>query len=165
MTLLEGLIVRLVLKQHEIRLAALSRRSFFRPLDAVLETADIDGLRLIRKRRAHGHEVVTVPDIDDVLIIELQRRDEALPERRQEMQRTAEEGDMAADGPSLRQIADGLVHDGLHDGERNIRFLRAIIHQCLDIRLGKDAAARSNRVDLLALSRQLIKAARIRIQE
>ena len=50
-----------------------------------------------------------------MLRVEPKRLDETLLELGQKMQRAAEERDMTADGPPLREIADGLVHDRLEN--------------------------------------------------
>ena len=155
---LEGLVVGTVFKQREVGLARLFRRGFARLRDALLEAVDVDDLRLVGECRAHGDEVVAVVDLDDVLVIELQRLDEALAQLRQEVQRTAEEGDVAAYRTALREVADGLVDDSLENRQSDVGLLGAIVHQGLDIGLGKDAAARSDRVDLLALGREVIEA-------
>ncbi len=81
------------------------------------------------------------------------------------MQRTTEERHVPIDGPPLREVANGLIHDGLHDGQRNVGFRRAVVHERLDIRLGKDAATRGNRVNLLALRRQCVQPRGIRAQQ
>ena len=92
-----------------------------------------------------------------MLLVETERLDEALLELGQEVERSAEERDMAVNRTPLCEIADGLVHDGLQDGKRDVSLLRAVIHECLDVRLRKDAAARGNRVNLLALGREVVE--------
>ena len=154
---LEGLVVRAAFKQREVGLARLAGRGFLGLRDAVLEAFDIDDFRLVRQGRAHGDEVVAVIDIDHMLIVELQCLDEAFAQLRQEVQRAAEKGDMAADGASLCEVADGLVDDGLKNRQGDIGLLCTIIHEGLNIGLGKDAAARSNRVNLLALGCEVIE--------
>lgn len=102
-----------VLEQREVRLARLPRSGFLRFRDALLEARDVDDLCLVRERRTHGDEVIAVVDLDDMFIVELQRLDEALAQLRQEVQRAAEEGDVAAYRPALREVANGLIDDRL----------------------------------------------------
>ena len=162
---LERRIVRFVGEQREVRLARLAGRRFFRAADGIFETRSVDGLRLVRKRGAHRDEIVAVFEIDRMLLVEAERLDEALLELGQEMERPAEERDMAVDRTSLREVADRLVDDGLQDGKRDVGLLRTIIHECLDVRLCKDAAARGDRVDLFAFRREVVQPFRVRRQE
>ena len=165
MASLECLIVRAVLEQREVRLARLPRSGFLRFRDALLEARDVDDLCLVRERRTHGDEVIAVVDLDDMFIVELQRLDEALAQLRQEVQRAAEEGDVAAYRPALREVANGLIDDRLENRQRNIRLFGTVVHERLDIRLGEDAAARGNRVDLLAFGREVVEPLGIGRQE
>ena len=73
------------------------------------------------------------------------------------MQRAAEKSYLARDWPALCKIADRLINDSLKNRKGNIRLFCSVVHQRLDVRLGKDAAARSDRIDLPALGRQLVK--------
>ena len=100
-----------------------------------------------------------------MLRVEPERFDETLLELGQEMQRTAEERDVAADRPPLREVADGLVHDRLENRECDIRFRRAVVHERLDIRLREDAAARCDRINLLSLGREIIEPLRVRREQ
>ena len=100
-----------------------------------------------------------------MLLVETERLDEALLELGQEVERSAEERDMAVNRTPLCEIADGLVHDGLQDGKRDVSLLRAVIHECLDVRLRKDAATRGDRVDLFAFRREVVQPFRVRRQE
>ena len=97
-----------------------------------------------------------------MLLVETERLDEALLELGQEVERPAEERDLAVNRTPLCEIADGLVHDGLQDGKRDVSLLRTVIHECLDVRLCKDAATRGDRVDLPALGREVVEAFRVR---
>ena len=165
MASLECLIVRAVLEQREVRLARLPRSGFLRFRDALLEARDVDDLCLVRERRTHGDEVIAVVDVNDMFIVELQRLDEALAQLRQEVERAAEEGDVAAYRPALREVANGLIDDRLENRQRNIRLFGTVVHERLDIRLGEDAAARGNRVDLLAFGREVVEPLGIGRQE
>ena len=81
------------------------------------------------------------------------------------MQRSPQECHTASDGTPLRQIPNGLVHHRLQHGKRNIRLFRTIIHERLDIRLGKHAAAGCDGINLLSLFRQCIQPRRIRREQ
>ena len=162
MTRLKRSIIRLVLEQREIRLARLARSRDFGAMDAVFEPLRIDAFRLIRQRRAHGDEIIAARRVDRMLRIEAERLDEAFLELRQEMQRPAEECDMAVNRAALREVADRLVDDGLQNRERNVGFFRAVVHERLDVRLREDAAARRDRVDLLAFGCEVIQPFRVR---
>ena len=72
---------------------------------------------------------------------------------------------MTVNRPSLCQIANGLIDHRLKDGQGNVRLFYAIIHQGLNIRLGKHTAARSNGVNLPALGGQFVKSAGIRREQ
>ena len=74
------------------------------------------------------------------------------------MQGTAQKCHIAINRPSLCQIANGLIHYCLKNRQGNISLFRTIIHQRLNIRLGKNAAAGSYSINLLALLRQNIQA-------
>ena len=69
---------------------------------------------------------------------------------------------MPADRPPLRQIADRLVHHRLKNRQSNIRLGDPVVDQRLNIRLGKNAAAGSDRINLLPLLRQRVKSRRVR---
>ena len=64
------------------------------------------------------------------------------------MERTAEKGDVAADGLAAGETADRLVDDRLKHRSRQILPPRAVVDQRLDIAFGKYAAARGNGVQL-----------------
>ena len=157
MTCLETRIILTILKQSEIGFARLLGRSFPGPLDTLFKDGQVDDLRLIGKRCAHGHEIVAVIDIDNMFVVQFKRLDETFLEFWQEMKRPAKKSDFAIDRTPLRQIADGLIDHGLEDGKSNIGFLGTIIHECLDIRLGKYATARSDCIDLLAFGSQVVE--------
>ena len=74
------------------------------------------------------------------------------------MQGPAEERDMPLYGTPLGEVADGLVHNGLEDGERDVLAAYAGIHQGLHVGLREHAAARGDGMDLLSLRGKVIKA-------
>ena len=78
------------------------------------------------------------------------------------MQRAAKKRDISSDRTPLCEVPDGLIHNCLKHGERNICLLRTIVHKRLNIRLGEYAAARSDRIDTLPLLCKRIETDRIR---
>ena len=81
------------------------------------------------------------------------------------MQRAAEEGDVAADGTAACEAGDGLHDDGLEDGGGNVFLLRSLVEQRLNIGLGKDAAARGDRVDDGVVAGELVQAGCVRVEQ
>ena len=154
----EGGVVLRPLKQCYIRRASLRCSSLFRTRNARLHLPHIGCLGIIRECRADRDEIIAVIHIDDVICVELQCFDKAFFQFREKVQGTAEKRDISANRPSLCEVADGLVDDCLKDGERDVRLLRAVVHECLDIRLGKHAAARGDRVHALSLFSKRIEA-------
>ena len=86
-----------------------------------------------------------------MILVKFQRLDKASFQFREKVKRSAKKGDLALNGAPLREVADGLIDHRLKDRKRNIRLLCAVIHQRLNIRLGKDAAARGDGIDALSL--------------
>ena len=162
MTCFKRLIFRIILEQRKIRLARLTGRCLLCTFNTRIELPYIDFLRFVRKRRTHGDKIIAVIYFYNLIVLKPQRLNKTLPQFRQKMQRAAQKSDMPRNRPPLRQIANGLIDHSLKDRQRNIRFFRPIIHQGLNVRFGKNPAARSDRIDLLSLSRQLIESRRIR---
>ncbi len=100
-----------------------------------------------------------------MVLIEIQRFDEALPQLVEEMQRPAEERDMSADRLAAGEAGDRLVHDGLENRRRQVLPGRAFVDQRLDIGLSEDAAARGDRVDGLVGRGEDVEAGRVGLQE
>ena len=100
-----------------------------------------------------------------MFIVELQCFDKAFFQFREKVQRSTEECDIAADRAPLREVADGLIDDRLKNGECNVRLLRTVVHERLNIRLGEHAAARGNRVDTLALFCERIESDGVRREQ
>ena len=72
---------------------------------------------------------------------------------------------MTADRLTAGETADRLVDDRLKDRGRQILFCRALIDEGLDVRLGKDTAARGDRVDCLVVFRIFIESGRIGLDQ
>ena len=70
-------------------------------------------------------------------------------------------GDLAA----LRQARDGLVDHGHEDGGADVLLARALVEQGLNVRLGKDPAARGDGVDLVLPLAQLVHLRGRQVQE
>ncbi len=100
-----------------------------------------------------------------MLVIELQGPDEAGPKLIQEVEGSAEEGHVAPDGLAAGQAGNGLVDDGLEDGNREVFLRSPLIDQGLNIGLCKDAAAGGDGVDGLVIFGVLVHAGGIRLQE
>ena len=83
----------------------------------------------------------------------------------QEVQRAAEESDMAADRLAAGKTGDGLVDDRLEDGGGQVLLGRALVDQRLDIRLGKNAAARGDRIDGLVVPGVLVQSGGVGLQK
>ena len=111
----------------------------------------VQDFRFLGERAADGDEVGAVGHFDDIFRLHFQRLDKPFLQFRQEGQGPAQKGDVPLDFPALGQVADGLVHDGLEHGPGNILPGRAIVHQGLDIRFGKDATAAGNGINPLRL--------------
>ena len=58
-----------------------------------------------------------------------------------------------------------MVDNGLKDRRRKIRFRRALVDQRLNIRFGKHAAARGDRVQFAVLLRRFVQAGCVRLQQ
>ena len=154
-------IVRRPLEQREVRRARLRCSSRLCTRDARLHLPHIRHSGIIGECRADRDKIIAVIHIDDVFIIELQCFDKAFFQFREKVQRSTEKCNCTVDRTPLREVANGLIDDRLKDGECNIRLCRTIVHECLDISLCKNAAARSDRIDALALLRKCIQTDRV----
>ena len=83
----------------------------------------------------------------------------------QEVQGAAEEHDGSADRATAREAGDGLGGDGVEDGGGQVLVGGALVDEGLDIRLGEDAAARGDRVELGVAGRHLAEARRVGVQQ
>ena len=77
-------------------------------------------LLLRQQCRTDGHEIIGIGREYYLVLCQIQGFDEALPQLRQELQRTTQEGHVPLDGMTAGQSADHLVHHRLEDGSRNI---------------------------------------------
>ncbi|MPM47273.1 hypothetical protein SDC9_93981 [bioreactor metagenome] len=77
-----------------------------------------------------------------------QHRGVRLPQPRQEVQRTAQEHDVAADRPAAGQPGHRLGGDGPEDRGGQVLGRRTLVDQRLDVGLGEHPAARGDRVDV-----------------
>ena len=151
MPLLERGIIRCILKEHKVRRTRFRCRSRLRTRNTRLHLPHISCLGIIGERRADRDEIIPVIHIDDVILVKLQRLNKASFQFREKVKRSAEKGNLALNGTPLCEVADGLIDHRLKDRKRNVRLLRTVVHECLNIRLGKDAAARGDCIDALSL--------------
>ena len=103
--------------------------------------------------------------IDNVLRGKLQRADKSLLQLSQKVKRTAQEGNTATDRLSAGKAGDRLVDHCLKNGHCQISLGCPFINQRLNIAFCENAAAGSNRVDLLIILCSLIEAGGICLQE
>ena len=132
-------------------------------LDELRERAELVGL--VRHGGAARHKQVSVLGHDTVLLVQVERKVEAVAQLGEVLQRATQEGDVAADGATACQARDGLGHDGLEDGGSHVLGAGALVEQRLDIGLGKDAAAAGNGIDGGGIGRELVEAARVGVQQ
>ena len=114
---------------------------------------------------AAGHEQVGVLRDDAVLLVQVQRFVEAFAQLRQVLQRTAQEGHVAADGAAARQAGDGLRDHGLEDGRGDVLAARAFVKQRLHVGFREHAAAAGDGIDGGGMLRQLVQAAGVGVQK
>ncbi len=114
---------------------------------------------------AAGHEQVRVVGHDAVLFVQLERFVEALAQFGKVLQRPAEEGHVAADGPPACQAGYGLRDHRLEDGCGDVLLARALVQQRLHVGFREHAAAAGDGIDGLRVLRQLVQAARIGVQK
>ena len=86
-----------------------------------------------------------------MLVVQLEGADERCAELIQKVQRSAEKGDMAADRLAAGETGDRLVHNRLKDGGGKVFSGGSLVDQRLDIGLGKDTAARGDRINRLVI--------------
>ena len=144
-------------------------------LSTLCVTQGIDGLNELRERAElvglvrHGgaacHKQVGVLGHNAVLLVQVEREVEAVAQLGEILQRAAQEGDVTADGTAARQARDGLGHDGLEDGSGDVLGAGALVEERLDVGLGKDAAAAGDGIDGGGVGRELVKAARVGVQQ
>ena len=132
-------------------------------LDKPRERAELVGL--VRHGGAARHKQVSVLGHDTVFLVQVEREVEAVAQLGEVLQRAAQEGDVAADGTAARQARDGLGHDGLEDGGGHVLGTGALVEQRLHVGLGKYAAATGDGIDGGGVGRELVKAARVGVQQ
>ena len=102
--------------------------------ELVTQCAECDEVVLVRGHgRAHGGEEVGVVHVDGVLLVQLQRADKRRLELGEEVQRAAEEGDMAADRLAAGETGDGLIDHGLEDRGGQVLLRSPLIDQRLNV--------------------------------
>ena len=157
MTLAKRLVFALIREQRleTLHLAALDAAQVPHALLELGQTHDVV-VGLGGKCRAPSDEQVRLLGDDSRLVGELERLDETLAQLRQVMQRTAQKGDVSANGTTASEARDGLHDDGLEDRRGNVLALGALVEQRLHIRLGEYAAARCDWIDDVVLLGHLI---------
>ena len=127
MTLREFLVLCLVMEErvHTLDLGI--------HLDAMTKLLDEgrDGysFRVLRavQTGADRREEMAVLRLDDFVPLQMEGADESLAELRHEVERAAEEGDMATDRLTLCETGDGLIDDRLEDRRREILTRRTLV--------------------------------------
>ena len=145
-----------------------------RPADQGPDAVDaaVDVLFLFRpafsagiERRAQGDHELGLVWQQDVLVPEVELLAEGLHQGRMEAERAALEDDGRRHGQALGQTADGLLGDGVQGRQGDVLLADALVEQGLDIRLGIDAAAAGDVVDLRPLLRQRLILLGLHLQE
>ena len=132
-------------------------------LDKLRERAELVGL--VRHGSAARHKQVGVLGHNAVLLVQVEREVEAMAQLGEILQRAAQEGDVTANGTAARQARDGLGHDGLEDGSGDVLGAGALVEERLHVGLGKYAAATGDGIDGGGVGRELVKAARVGVQQ
>ncbi|CED90575.1 Hypothetical protein AAM4_0743 [Actinomyces succiniciruminis] len=83
----------------------------------------------------------------------------------QEVQRAAQEHDVAADGAAAGQAGDGLGDHGLEHGGGQVLAGGALVDQRLQVGLGEHAAARGDRVEGLVFGGEFVQAGGVGVQQ
>ena len=157
----------IVLPGGEERLHAGNFHFHFDPAaQAVFEFRQIHhSFRIGVQSRTEGGEQMGIVRNQSMFVIQMQGTDETGAEFREEMQRSPEEDDMPPDRFAAGQSGNGLVDDSLENGNRQIFLGGSFVDQRLDIRLGEDAAARSDRIDGLVVFGIFVQPGRICLQQ
>ena len=132
-------------------------------IDELRECAELVGL--VRHGGAARHKQVGVLGHDAVLLVQVEREVEAVAQLGEVLQRAAQEGDVTADGTAARQARDSLGHDGLEDGCGDVLGAGTLVEQWLHVGLGKDAAAAGDGIDGSGVGCELVKTARVGVQQ
>ena len=114
---------------------------------------------------AHSGEQVGIFHIDRMLVIELQGAYKRFFELGEEVQRSAQKGDMTPDGLAAGQSADGLIDHCLENRGSQVLLGGSFIDQGLDIGLGENTAAGRDRIKGAVSAGIGIEPRRIGLQE
>ena len=114
---------------------------------------------------APGHDGLRVVRSNDIPFLQIQPLRKHPHQRGVEGQRAALKDDGGRQLQSLGQAADGLLGDGVEGGKRDIRPLRPLDQQGLDVCLGKHAAAAGDAVNGLPAGSQLLELVRRHVQQ
>ena len=114
---------------------------------------------------APGHDGLRVLRADDIRLLQAQPLRKYPHQRGVKGQGTALEDDGGRQFQPLGQAADGLLGDGVERGQRDIRALRPLDQQRLDVGLGKHAAPAGDAVHRLTSGGQFFKVIRRYIQQ
>ena len=74
-----------------------------------------------------------------------------------EGQGSPEKKDLPLDFSALGQAGYGLVHHGLKNAGSDVFFLGPLVDQGLNVRFGKDAAARGDGIDICGRKAQAVQ--------
>ena len=116
-----------------------------KPFDQIVQAGSC--LRIRVHRRADRRKQMRVIRGNDLVRPQIQGADKCRAQLREEMKRSTEKRNIAADRLAACQTADGLVDNRLENGGGQILFGCALIDEGLDIRLGENAATRRDRID------------------
>ena len=102
---------------------------------------------------------------NDLFLGKAEGTDEAFTQLGQEVEGTAQKGNIAPYGLSAGKAADGLVHHCLENGRGQVFPGSAFINQWLYIRFGKYAAASRDWIDGLVMGGVFVEAAGIGLKQ
>ena len=114
---------------------------------------------------APGHDGLRVVRSNDIPFLQIQPLRKHPHQRGVKGQRASLKDDGGRQLQSLGQAADGLLGDGVEGGKRDIRPLRPLDQQGLDVCLGKHAAAAGDAVNGLPAGSQLLELVRRHVQQ
>ena len=117
------------------------------------------------KCSALGHEELRIFRKDDVFFFKMQRLDESLAQFAHEVKRTAQKSNVALNLMAGCKTCDRLVDDSLKNRGSEVFLTRAIVDQRLNVSLGKNAAARGNRINVRISFCQFVQTVGIGFQQ
>ena len=160
------LVELLVIGEQRVEALDLAALHVTKVLEGVDDLSEGHALvELAGKGGAGGHEQMGVGRDDAVLLVERERLVEAMAQLGEVLERTTEEGNVAANGMTACKAGDRLVGNGLEDRGGDVRGSRALVEQRLDIGLREDATAAGDRVDMGRLLRELVEPASVGVQQ